>query len=156
MRRFMKRQIKLSIIYISLISILCIIPVDKVKASENMYTSSYSEEYVQVLREYDTKAVMYITLLDVDTGEVCADIKVTLGFEYADGSWVKVNNMYLNIDCYEGYLVDVDKDTELHNEYGVRYCTITKDNGLSVKYALKAYADCYGDTSVDCEVIDIY
>ena len=141
MRKFMKRQIKLFIIYISLISILCIIPVDKVKASENMYTSSYSEEYVQVLREYDTKAVMYITLLDVDTGEVCADIKVTLGFEYADGSWVKVNNMYLNIDCYEGYLVDVDKDTELHNEYGVRYCTITKDNGLSVKYAIKAYAD---------------
>ena len=62
MRKFMKRQIKLFIIYISLISILCIIPVDKVKASENMYTSSYSEEYVQVLREYDTKAVMYITL----------------------------------------------------------------------------------------------
>lgn len=52
--------------------------------------------------------------------------------------------------------VFVDENQEIYQDYGVRYCTISNSDGLNIKYKIKAYADCYGETSVDYEIIDRY
>ena len=106
--------------------------------------------------EYSAKSVMYLTLTDIDTNELTADVIVSILYDYADGYWVEMNNVYLSIECYEGYLVFVDENQEIYQDYGVRYCTISNSDGLNIKYKIKAYADCYGETSVDYEIIDRY
>ena len=111
-----------------------------------MCTSSYLEDDMQMMREYSDKTVMYLTLMDIDNIELVADVSVTIEYEYADGYWVQIDWIYLDVECYDGYSASID-DVEIYHEYGVRYCTIINPAGVKIKYAIKAYADCYGETS---------
>ena len=148
----MKRLEKIFITNILLAILICTMPINEAKADDVLYVSSYSEDDMQMMREYSAKSVMYLTLTDIDTNELTADVI----YDYADGYWVEMNNVYLSIECYEGYLVFVDENQEIYQDYGVRYCTISNSDGLNIKYKIKAYADCYGETSVDYEIIDRY
>lgn len=85
-----------------------------------------------MMREYSAKSVMYLTLTDIDTNELTADVIVSILYDYADGYWVEMNNVYLSIECYEGYLVFVDENQEIYQDYGVRYCTISNSDGLNI------------------------
>ena len=152
----MKRLEKIFITNILLAILICTMPINEAKADDVLYVSSYSEDDMQMMREYSAKSVMYLTLTDIDTNELTADVIVSILYGYADGYWVEMNNVYLSIECYEGYLVFVDENQEIYQDYGVRYCTISNSDGLNIKYKIKAYADCYGETSVDYEIIDIY
>ena len=152
----MKRLEKIFITNILLAILICTMPINEAKADDVLYVSSYSEDDMQMMREYSAKSVMYLTLTDIDTNELTADVIVSILYDYADGSWVEMNNVYLSIECYEGYLVFVDENQEIYQDYGVRYCTISNSDGLNIKYKIKAYADCYGETSVDYEIIDRY
>ena len=152
----MKRLEKIFITNILLAILICIMPINEAKADDVLYVSSYSEDDMQMMREYSAKSVMYLTLTDIDTNELIADAIVSILYDYADGYWVEMNNVYLSIECYEGYLVFVDENQEIYQDYGVRYCTISNSDGLNIKYKIKAYADCYGETSVDYEIIDRY
>ncbi len=152
----MKRLEKIFITNILLAILICTMPINEAKADDVLYVSSYSEDDMQMMREYSAKSVMYLTLTDIDTNELIADAIVSILYDYADGYWVEMNNVYLSIECYEGYLVFVDENQEIYQDYGVRYCTISNSDGLNIKYKIKAYADCYGETSVDYEIIDRY
>lgn len=152
----MKRLEKIFITNILLVILICTMPINEAKADDVLYVSSYSEDDMQMMREYSAKSVMYLTLTDIDTNELTADVIVSILYDYADGYWVEMNNVYLSIECYEGYLVFVDENQEIYQDYGVRYCTISNSDGLNIKYKIKAYADCYGETSVDYEIIDRY
>lgn len=152
----MKRLEKIFITNILLAILICTMPINEAKADDVLYVSSYSEDDMQMMREYSAKSVMYLTLTDIDTNELIADVIVSILYDYADGYWVEMNNVYLSIECYEGYLVFVDENQEIYQDYGVRYCTISNSDGLNIKYKIKAYADCYGETSVDYEIIDRY
>ena len=152
----MKRLEKIFITNILLAILICTMPINEAKADDVLYVSSYSEDDMQMMREYSAKSVMYLTLTDIDTNELTADVIVSFLYDYADGYWVEMNNVYLSIECYEGYLVFVDENQEIYQDYGVRYCTISNSDGLNIKYKIKAYADCYGETSVDYEIIDRY
>ena len=152
----MKRLEKIFITNILLAILICTMPINEAKADDVLYVSSYSEDDMQMMREYSAKSVMYLTLTDIDTNELTADVIVSILYDYADGHWVEMNNVYLSIECYEGYLVFVDENQEIYQDYGVRYCTISNSDGLNIKYKIKAYADCYGETSVDYEIIDRY
>lgn len=152
----MKRLEKIFITNILLAILICTMPINEAKADDVLYVSSYSEDDMQMMREYSAKSVMYLTLTDIDTNELTADEIVSILYDYADGYWVEMNNVYLSIECYEGYLVFVDENQEIYQDYGVRYCTISNSDGLNIKYKIKAYADCYGETSVDYEIIDRY
>ena len=152
----MKRLEKIFITNILLAILICTMPINEAKADDVLYVSSYSEDDMQMMREYSAKSVMYLTLTDIDTNELTADVIVSILYDYADGDWVEMNNVYLSIECYEGYLVFVDENQEIYQDYGVRYCTISNSDGLNIKYKIKAYADCYGETSVDYEIIDRY
>ena len=152
----MKRLEKIFITNILLAILICTMPINEAKADDVLYVSSYSEDDMQMMREYSAKSVMYLTLTDIDTNELTADVIVSILYDYSDGYWVEMNNVYLSIECYEGYLVFVDENQEIYQDYGVRYCTISNSDGLNIKYKIKAYADCYGETSVDYEIIDRY
>ena len=152
----MKRLEKIFITNILLAILICTMPINEAKADDVLYVSSYSEDDMQMMREYSAKSVMYLTLTDIDTNELTADVIVSILYDYADRYWVEMNNVYLSIECYEGYLVFVDENQEIYQDYGVRYCTISNSDGLNIKYKIKAYADCYGETSVDYEIIDRY
>ena len=152
----MKRLEKIFITNILLAILICTMPINEAKADDVLYVSSYSEDDMQMMREYSAKSVMYLTLTDIDTNELTADVIVSILYDYADWYWVEMNNVYLSIECYEGYLVFVDENQEIYQDYGVRYCTISNSDGLNIKYKIKAYADCYGETSVDYEIIDRY
>lgn len=152
----MKRLEKIFITNILLAILICTMPINEAKADDVLYVSSYSEDDMQMMREYSAKSVMYLTLTDIDTNELTSDVIVSILYDYADGYWVEMNNVYLSIECYEGYLVFVDENQEIYQDYGVRYCTISNSDGLNIKYKIKAYADCYGETSVDYEIIDRY
>lgn len=152
----MKRLEKIFITNILLAILICTMSINEAKADDVLYVSSYSEDDMQMMREYSAKSVMYLTLTDIDTNELTADVIVSILYDYADGYWVEMNNVYLSIECYEGYLVFVDENQEIYQDYGVRYCTISNSDGLNIKYKIKAYADCYGETSVDYEIIDRY
>lgn len=152
----MKRLEKIFITNILLAILICTMPINEAKADDVLYVSSYSEDDMQMMREYSAKSVMYLTLTDIDTNELTVDVIVSILYDYADGYWVEMNNVYLSIECYEGYLVFVDENQEIYQDYGVRYCTISNSDGLNIKYKIKAYADCYGETSVDYEIIDRY
>lgn len=136
----MKRLEKIFITNILLAILICTMPINEAKADD----------------VFSAKSVMYLTLTDIDTNELTADVIVSILYDYADGYWVEMNNVYLSIECYEGYLVFVDENQEIYQDYGVRYCTISNSDGLNIKYKIKAYADCYGETSVDYEIIDRY
>ena len=135
----MKRLEKIFITNILLAILICTMPINEAKADDVLYVSSYSEDDMQMMREYSAKSVMYLTLTDIDTNELTADVIVSILYDYA-----------------EGYLVFVDENQEIYQDYGVRYCTISNSDGLNIKYKIKAYADCYGETSVDYEIIDRY
>ena len=152
----MKRLEKIFITNILLAILICTMPINEAKADDVLYVSSYSEDDMQMMREYSAKSVMYLTLTDIDTNELTADVIVSILYDYAYGYCVEMNNVYLSIECYEGYLVFVDENQEIYQDYGVRYCTISNSDGLNIKYKIKAYADCYGETSVDYEIIDRY
>ena len=64
--------------------------------------------------------------------------------------------IYLNVECCDGYSAVIGENAQIYQDYGVRYCTIINSDGLNIKYKIKAYADCYGETSVDYEIIDRY
>ena len=152
----MKRLEKIFITNILLAILICTMPINEAKADDVLYVSSYSEDDMQMMREYSAKSVMYLTLTDIDTNELTADVIVSILYDYADWYWVEMNNVYLSIECYEGYLVFVDENQEIYQDYGVRYCTISNSAGLNIKFKINAYADCYGETSVDYEIIDRY
>ena len=151
----MKNIKRKSIIAILLVILISIVSVDKVKAENILCTSSYLEDDMQMMREYSDKTVMYLTLMDIDNIELVADVSVTIEYEYADGYWVQIDWIYLDVECYDGYSDSID-DVEIYHEYGVRYGRIINPAGVKIKYAIKAYADCYGETSVDYEIIDRY
>ncbi len=150
----MKKYFILCICVLSAI-VICIFPVNKVMADEILYVRNYSENDILDVLTYDDSVEHYLTLMDDENGEICADVTVIIKYEYSDGAWVEVEDIGLEIDCCNGYLVNVG-NTYIYSTYGIRYITIKTPDGRTIKYAIKAYADCYGDTSVDCEVVDIY
>ena len=148
----MKRLEKIFITNILLAILICTMPINEAKADDVLYVSSYSEDDMQMMREYSAKSVMYLTLTDIDTNELTADVIVSILYDYADGYWVEMNNVYLSIECYEGYLVFVDENQEIYQDYGVRYCTISNSDGLNIKYnatadpqAKKEHIHCLND-----------
>ena len=84
----MKRLEKIFITNILLAILICTMPINEAKADDVLYVSSYSEDDMQMMREYSAKSVMYLTLTDIDTNELTADVIVSILYDYADGYWV--------------------------------------------------------------------
>lgn len=87
--------------------VICIFPVNKVMADEILYVRNYSENDILDVLTYDDSVEHYLTLMDDENGEICADVTVIIKYEYSDGAWVKVEDIVLEIDCCNGYLVNV-------------------------------------------------
>ena len=83
----MKRLEKIFITNILLAILICTMPINEAKADDVLYVSSYSEDDMQMMREYSAKSVMYLTLTDIDTNELTADVIVSILYDYADGYW---------------------------------------------------------------------
>ena len=152
----MNRKIRLRICCISIMIFFCGVSIKYVGAAESTYVSSYSEYNIQEMRTYKDTITHIVQFVDEDTGEISAEGEVTINYEYSDGNWAELYNVYLNIECYDGYSVSVDENKEMYHGYVIRYCTIKSPNGLCIKYEIKAYADSYGDTGVNWQIIDRY
>lgn len=74
--------------------------------ADEKYVQNYNEESDIALTSYSTSEKMYLGLLNTDD-EVCADVVITVEFEYEDESWVDISDVLLNIKCHNGYQVSV-------------------------------------------------
>ena len=90
----------------------------------------------------------------------CADVVITIYFEYADGDWVEVNDVLLDIDCYNGYSVSVSPNKYFNNGNDSGYCrriiTFLNSSGTHYEYYLYAYADCYGNVDFNTVINRVY
>ncbi len=122
-------------------------------------------EFVETYSEFDSgvsicsfvrEKYMYYDLLNPIDNEICVSIEVLLKYEYADNSWVVVNDALLKVQAYNGFSVVVTKqkdfggwDTEY--DYCGRTILVYGTNGKGAVYYIHAGADCFGDTYLSCE-----
>jgi len=104
---------------------------------------------------FECEKLMYYDLANPIDDEICVSIEVLLKYEYADNSWVVVNDALLRIKTYNGFSVVVAKqkdfggwDTEY--DYCGRTILVYGPNGKAEIFYIHAGADCFGDTYLSC------
>ena len=129
-----------------------------VYAGESEYVESYKEEVGVSLFSYSCNESMHWVLMNNDVK--CADVVITIYFEYADGDWVEVNDVLLDIDCYNGYSVSVSPNKYFNNGNDSGYCrriiSFLNSSGTHYEYYLYAYADCYGNVDFNTVINRVY
>ncbi len=122
-------------------------------------------EFVETYSEFDSgvstcsfvcEKSMYVSLKDPITDEVGVRIEVLLKYEYADNSWVVVNDALLKVQCYNGFSVVVAEQKEFGGwdteyDYCGRTILVYGPYGRIAMYYIHAGADCFGDTYLSCE-----
>lgn len=149
---FMKRYLRLYICILWTV-VLSIVSVNRVMADEKLYLSYYSADNGLDMQIYDDTSRHYITLMDDEDGKWYAEMYVTIRYEYSDGAWVKVEGVYVNVYSCNGCSISIG-DQYIYNTYGIRYITVKTPDNRSIEYAIKGYADSYGDTEVYYEIVN--
>lgn len=132
---------------------------ERVYAAENEYVDEVNEDSEISVMSYSDEKQMYLGLLNTNN-ELCADIVITIYFEYADNSWVEVEDAKLSIQCYNGYQVSVSSNRVYGSGGSSDFCrrefTILYPSGMHAYYHLYAYADYYGEVDYLCQLISTY
>ena len=133
--------------------------VENVSAAEYEYRNEVNENDEISAMSYSDEKQMYLGLLNTDN-ELCADVVITISFEYEDNSWVDVKDAKLSIQCYNGYQVSVSSNRLYGSGGSSDFCrrefTILYPSGLHAYYHLYAYADYYGEVDYICQLISTY